>query len=269
MRAMTEPFDYVKDAMAKGVYIPSVTSQALEECLDNEEREYLARVVTGTAYLGGAVTTASMMLLFIFAMVLHPDIVRKAQEEIDTVVGQDRLPDFSDKPYLPYICAIIEEVMRCYPITPSAVAHRLMADDVYEGMFLPAGSIVVVNSWAILHDSNVYKDPKTFNPERFLKDGKFDPDVRPPEVATFGYGRRICPGRHLALELLFLNIACILATFDIGKAMDEYGKPITPKEEFTGVLTNVPLPFKCSIKPRSQRAADLITQTYQVHHPAS
>jgi len=65
-----------------------------------------------------------------------------------------------------------------------------MTDDVYEGMFLPAGSIVLGNVWAILHDEEVYKDPETFNPDRFLIDGYLNPDIRSPEVAAFGFGRR-------------------------------------------------------------------------------
>jgi Cytochrome P450 len=94
-------------------------------------------------------------------------------------------------------------------MSPSlAIVHRLMTDDVYEGAFLPAGSLVLGNTWcvnpagtvtsflplfsrrAILQDEHAYKDPETFNPDRFLKDGKLDPNVRSPEVAAFGFGRR-------------------------------------------------------------------------------
>jgi len=136
-------------------------------------------------------------------------------------------------------------------------------DDVYEGMFLPAGSLVLGNVWAMLHDENMYKDPERFNPERFLKNGQLDPNVTSPEATAFGFGRRICPGRHLAAETLFLTVACISSVFDIGKAVDEYsGELITPKEEFTTGLFCRPVPFKCSIKPRSQRASNLVAEAY-------
>jgi len=268
MNATEAPFKYVKEAMARGVHTPSVTSQVLEECQGNEEMEDLARAVSGMAYFGGADTTVYGLLTFFLAMVLHPNVVRKAHEELDRVVGQDRLPTFSDRPSLPYICAIVNEVMRWHPVGPLGVAHRLMEDDVYEGMLLPAGSIVMANAWSILHDPAIYPDPEPFKPERFLKDGQIDPDVMSPDLVAFGFGRRICPGRFLALDSLFLNMACILASFDIGKATDEFGKQITPKKEFSsGAALSAPLPFKCSIKPRSKVALGLVTQAYETYHP--
>jgi Cytochrome P450 len=101
-------------------------------------------------------------------MVLHPDAQRRAQMEIDKIVGTDRLPDFSDEMSLPYVSALIKEVLRWHPVAPigtpysphfrrsenfclisrtSAVPHRLVTDDVYEGYFLPAGSMVIGNTW--------------------------------------------------------------------------------------------------------------------------
>jgi len=101
-------------------------------------------------------------------MVLHPDAQRKAQAEIDNVVGTARLPDFGDEASLPYVSALVNEVMRWHPVAPVgtyltyifphdealdlssgflAVPHRLVVDDVYEGYFLPAGSIVIGNTW--------------------------------------------------------------------------------------------------------------------------
>jgi hypothetical protein len=140
-------------------------------------------------------------------MVLYPEVMRKAQEELDRVVGQDRLPSFSDKPALPYICAVIQEVLRWAPVTPLAVAHSLTADDIYEGKFLPSGSLVLGNAWyatlhgsahfadrhphrAMLNDEKMYPRPEIFNPDRFLKDGKLDPNIRSPETVAFGFGRR-------------------------------------------------------------------------------
>jgi len=264
--AITAPFQYVKDSMAKGLHASSVASRILERWQGDDEMESLALSVSGQAYFGGADTTAYILLTFIYAMILHPDVVRKAHEEIDRVVGQDRLPNFSDKPFLPYIGAIINEVNRWRPVAPLGVAHSVMEDDVYEGMFIPAGSIVVGNAWALFHDPNVYKNPETFNPERFLKDGKLDPHVVTPDDAMFGFGRRICPGRHLASESLFLNVVCILAMFDIEKALDEHGKPIMPKEEFTSGTLSRPVPFKYSIKPRSEQAYSLISDAYEAYH---
>ena len=85
---------------------------------------------------------------------------------------------------------------------------------------------------AILHDERIYPDPLTYNPDRFMKDGKINPAVRDPTVAAFGFGRRICPGRFMAYESMWIAIASTLAVFSIGKAKDENGAPITPPGEY-------------------------------------
>lgn len=123
---------------------------------------------------------------------------------------------------------------------------------------------------AILHDEKAYTDPHSFNPERFLKDGQINPEVQDPEVACFGYGRRICPGRNMATESMWITIATTLATLTISKAKGPDGQPITPKGEyFEGFLWYVPCSqgatcnirslhtrsypksYECEISPRS------------------
>ncbi|KAG5650137.1 hypothetical protein H0H81_000560, partial [Sphagnurus paluster] len=81
---------------------------------------------------------------------------------------------------------------------------------------------------AMLHDENVYADPFTFNPDRFMKDGKLNPDVKDPASFAFGFGRRICPGRHMAFSAVWITMASIIATFDISKAVDNNGRIIEP-----------------------------------------
>ena len=109
---------------------------------------------------------------------------------------------------LPYIAAIVKETMRWAPPLPLGSAHRLMEDDIYKGMFIPAGSTVIENVWSVhsfsrgrpapdtpgrkvSRDKNIYPDPETFSPERFLtEDGKIDASVKDPELMVFGSGRR-------------------------------------------------------------------------------
>ena len=123
-------------------------------------------------------------------MVLNPKAMKKAQEELDRVVGKGRLPDFSDRERLPYIDALVKEVLRWNTPTPIAVPNRAIQDDVYRGYFIPAGATVIQNVWAICRDPKIYPDPETFNPDRFLKDGEIDPLVFNPEDRIFGAGRR-------------------------------------------------------------------------------
>jgi len=123
-------------------------------------------------------------------MVLNPKAMKKAQEELDRVVGEGELPDFSHKDNLPYIDALVKEVLRWNPSLPITVPNRAMQDDVYRGYFIPKGATVIKNVWAIFRDPKVYPDPEAFNPDRFLKDGKIDPLVFNPEDRAFGTGRR-------------------------------------------------------------------------------
>ena len=128
--------------------------------------------------------------MFFLAMALNPQVVKKAQEELDRVVGKGELPDFSHKDDLPYIDALVKEVLRWSPPLPLAVPKRAMQDQIYRGYLIPAGATVIENVWAIFRDPKIYPDPETFNPDRFLKDGKIDPRVFNPEDRVFGAGRR-------------------------------------------------------------------------------
>ena len=130
------------------------------------------------------------MKAFFLAMVLNPKVMKKAQEELDRVVGKGELPDFSHKDDLPYIDALVKETLRWNSPLPTAVPNRAMHDDVYRGYLIPAGATVIQNVWAVFRDPKIYPDPETFNPDRFLKDGKIDPLVFNPEDRLFGTGRR-------------------------------------------------------------------------------
>ncbi|KAJ3005777.1 hypothetical protein NUW54_g4194 [Trametes sanguinea] len=219
----------------------------------------LARVLGRPAYIspGGAETSASALHTFFLAMVLHPEVQAKAREELDRVVGAHRLPTFDDFGSIPYIDAIVKEVLRWYPIVPILMPHKLSEDDVYDGYLLEKGSFVMVNIWAILHDEQRYSDPFAFNPDRFIKDGVLDPEMFDPEEVAFGFGRRVCPGRHLAYETVWIMIASVLSCFDIGKLKTEDGQDMELREDFVSSFVCEPNPFKCEIRPRSQQHLEL------------
>lgn len=80
-------------------------------------------------------------------LLLHPDVQRRAQAEIDSVIGNNRLPDLGDKPNLPYLHAVVKEILRWEPVLPIAVPHMSTEDDAYQGFFIPKGSIVTGNVW--------------------------------------------------------------------------------------------------------------------------
>lgn len=249
------PYQTAKEAVMQGTAVPSVTSSMISKVENKISPELLAKQLPANMYLAGADTTVSALSSFFLAMARYPETMKKAQAEIDAVVGNARLPDFSDEDSLPYVGALVKEVLRWRPVVPLAIPHRVVSDDIYDGYFIPGGSIVIGNGWAILHDESVFPDAKNFKPEHFL-----DPNIKFPEQA-FGFGRRICPGRFMARASVWIAVACMLATFDVSKAVDENGNPIEPKDEYTSGIVSYPAPFKCNIRPRSKVAESLIQAT--------
>ncbi|KAJ7120745.1 cytochrome P450 [Mycena crocata] len=259
--AMAErPLVETKHQMEAGVARPSFASESLNILRETDNayfQEKHIRSAAGTMFIGGSDTTVSALLTFLLAMIANPDAQRKAQAEIDSVTGGTSLPNFDQKDSMPYVSALIKEVMRWEVVTPVAIPHLLTMEDEYRGYRLPAGSIVVGNAWAILHDEKVYPEPHAFKPERFLLDGKLDPAMKDP-ISAFGFGRRLCPGRHMASSSIWLAITSMLATLTVAKVVDDEGHVIEPSYEYLSGFISAPLPFKCSITPRSPGAAGLI-----------
>ncbi|KAJ6607665.1 cytochrome P450 [Mycena sp. CBHHK59/15] len=219
-RAMVdEPFAEVKRKMALGTASPSFTSNSLygiAEAQDRDHQEQIVKSTAGTMYVGGADTAASALGTFILAMLANPDAQKKAQREVDSVTRRGYLPEFNDEAAMPYVAAVMKELLRWKPITPIANPHYLAVEDVYRGYRLPAGSVVIGNAWAILYDEAMYPDPYAFKPERFLlANGQPNHAVRSPDAAAFGYGRRICPGRYMAHSSIWIGVVSMLATFNI------------------------------------------------------
>ncbi|KAF8877999.1 cytochrome P450 [Infundibulicybe gibba] len=192
---------------------------------------------------------------FLMAMVLYPDVQKRAQAELDTFVGTGRLPTIEDRPDLPYVNAVMKEVMRWQPVAPLALPHRLTHDDIYKGCFLPAGCTVLGNTWAITRDTALYPDPERFNPDRFLP--LFDKSIKvaklplDPVEYVYGFGRRICGGMNYADTMVFLTMASILSAFDMRPAKDEAGREIPPEMKFNSNILREAIPFKYAITPRA------------------
>ncbi|KAF9479499.1 cytochrome P450 [Pholiota conissans] len=254
------PFRATLKDIASGSARPSFTSNSLEKLEPGVDAAHQTEIIKDTAgivFAAGADTTLSAIQSFFVAMLCFPEAQLKAQQELDRVL-KGRLPEFEDEQDLPYLSALVKEILRWQPATPIAVPHFASEDDIYDGYHIPKRAIVIGNAWAMLQDENDYPDPSNFRPERFLKDGKLDPSVRDPAQIAFGFGRRICPGSHIATSVLWLTAASILSTFNISKAVDENGMPIEPNVEYKSGLICHPYPFKCSIKPRSKEAEALI-----------
>ncbi|KAJ5915533.1 hypothetical protein N7466_011466 [Penicillium verhagenii] len=227
------------------------------------EEEVVAKWTAASLYTGGADTTVSSVATFFLAMTLYPEVQRKAQEEIDRVLGAGQLPKMADRANLPYINAVVKETLRWHPVAPMGIPHMSNQDDMYEGYHIPKGSLIMPNIWALTHDPEVYHDPMTFKPERFLGVDGREPETDPRSV-VFGFGRRACPGRLLAENTVYLSVSRSLAVFNIGKAV-ENGKEVEVKAEFQPGVISHPVAWKYDMKPRSPAHEALILSVEKEH----
>jgi len=173
------------------------------------------------------------------------------------VVGKERLPILEDRASLPYLEYIVEETFRWAPLSPLGVPHKSLEDDVYNGMLIPAGSVIYANAKAMTHDERTYKNPELFNPDRYRpkeSGGAGEPFPQGP----FGFGRRVCPGRALASASVFIFMATLLTTFNIEPAIGPDGKPLKPSTGLSNGLSSHPDHFDCTLTTRSSKSADLI-----------
>lgn len=203
--------------------------------------------------------TVSTTLSFVLAMVQYPNVQRKAREELDRVIGKDNLPTIENREHLPYINAICNESLRLELVTPMLLPHCTTAADIYNGYYIPANATVYANAWAMVRDPKEFPDAEVFRPERWLVE---KPPVHSNKIA-FGFGRRICPGRFLAENSIFLAVASILAAFEIGQPIGKDGKPYAPSGSYCAGFVRQPDPFECTFTPRSQKIASLIRQSVE------
>ena len=164
-------------------------------------------------------------------MIANPDIQRRAQDQLDVVVGRSRPPAFADAPALPYIHAMVKEFLRWRPALPLGLPHSTIEDDWYEGMFIPKGTLCLANLWQCNLDPSIYgDDAANFNPERFLDEqGRLIPgpaETRGDGHSTYGFGRRACAGKHAANDSLFISMATVLWAVKLERPRDENGKEV-------------------------------------------
>ncbi|KIJ12415.1 hypothetical protein PAXINDRAFT_137078 [Paxillus involutus ATCC 200175] len=223
----------------------------------------------GGTLLGGSDTSSAVLQNLVLLLVAHPEVQAKAQKEVDDVVGHDRPPAWSDMEHMPYLRALLEEVNRFRPVGPLALPHAMSQDEWVDGLFFPKGAVLFINLWAIFHDERYFANPEKFEPERFLRhplgvnpDVTDDPGRR--ENMMFGGGRRVCPGINAGKAVVGINAVNLLWAFDFSPAKDPCsGEMVQPDLlAFTEGVNATPLPFKCTITPRSTAKAEIICQCF-------
>ncbi|KAA1476627.1 cytochrome P450 [Dentipellis sp. KUC8613] len=239
---------------------PCFTTALIENADEYNLSELEIAWVAGTMFGAGSETTASVMEWFLLAMIAFPDVQKRAQEELDSVVGHSRVPTFADFEHLPYIQAIVRESLRWRTTVPLGLPHRSLQDDWYKDMFIPKGTICIANVQYMNRDPEVFgPDPADFNPGRYLDENG---GIKPNSVEdhwSLGFGRRNCLGRFVGSNSLFIDIAILLWAAKISRAKDDVG-PLDLDGFVDDGMVIHPVPFRCEIKPRFSDVSQILSQ---------
>lgn len=193
-------------------------------------------------FMAGSETTSNSLSFSFLNLILNPEIQKKAQEEIDSVLG-DRMPSLDDRPNMPYIECIVLEGLRMFGGRAFTVPHRALKDTHLAGYFIPKDVLVIANlRGCLMGPDSGFENPKQFKPERYLKNGKIS---LPENFLPFGLGKRRCMGESLARANIFLFTAAVLQKFDF-RIVPEYPPDLKIEEG----VTPSPVHFKARVTPR-------------------
>ncbi|EFN75914.1 probable cytochrome P450 303a1 [Harpegnathos saltator] len=196
-------------------------------------------------FIAGSETTSKSLAFGFMYLILYPEVQRKAQEEIDRVVGRDRFPMLADRPSMPYLQATVLESVRMFIGRCLNVPRRTLRDTFIKGYRIPKDTMLVLNFNSIYMDES-WGDPENFRPERFLDD---DGNVfMPKNYYPFSAGRHRCMGETLAKRNIFLITAALLQAFNFSVAP---GEPRPSSQDYTDGVTPSPIPYKALISPRT------------------
>ncbi|KAG1736225.1 cytochrome P450 [Suillus lakei] len=248
----------VKEQMSNADIGPSFMKHVLENSQSYGLTETEMAFLSGAFFRAGSDTVSVSICTVLMAAACFPDEQAKVQAELDAVIGRLRAPTFADQEYLPRLQAFISEALRWRPVNPggeslhfqfvprynnihaAGVAHRTTEDVIWENYCIPADTTVYGNHWSISRDPDIYPEPYAFKPQRWIDDkGGLRDDLT---FVTFGFGRRACPGQHVANRSVFITVLLILWAF---KLTLDPTKPLDDMGFMTGSMTNaIPCTFE-------------------------
>ncbi|GLT62909.1 hypothetical protein SLA2020_355110 [Shorea laevis] len=213
---------------------------------ENIRSTMLVLLAAGTDTSAGTMEWAMSLLLN------NPEALKKAQVEMDNVVGSSRLVEESDLGKLSYLHCIINETMRMYPAGPLLVPHESSQECFVGGYRIPRGTMLLVNQWAIHNDPKIWEEPEKFKPERFQGlEGNRDGF----KLMPFGSGRRGCPGEGLATRMVGLTLASVIQSFE----WERIGEEMVDMTEGTGLTMPKAKALQARCRPR-QDMVDLLSK---------
>nr|ARA91628.1 cytochrome P450 monooxygenase [Pieris rapae] len=246
IREAIETYDESHERHFIDAYIKRMKQELKEKNRTTYSVEQLEMMCTDYAFPSGSGT--EMVLTFLVErMLIQGEIQDKIHEEIDRVVGPDRLPTLDDRCNLPYTEACLREIMRTDTLVPLGIGHRSVTETKLDGYTIPENTSVSVSLVSLNSAKSVWGDPENFRPERFIKNGKLD--VSLDKSLPFGAGRRLCAGETFARQGMFLTMAMFMHSFHVS-TVD--GKPLKDRSErIQGLITTRP-EFWVRVTPRNQ-----------------
>lgn len=194
-------------------------------------------------YQASTETTANTMEWAFSLLLSHPEVMEKAQIEIDSIAGNGHFIQESEVVQLPYLRSIIKETLRLHPPVPLLLPHYSSEDCIVQGYHIQRRTTVLVNVWAIQNDPNIWVEPEKFKPERFEGSGETKDDFT---FMPFGSGRRRCPGETLAIRSVGLALGSLLQCFNWERITKEVD--MTEGIGFLSIKAQ-PLMVKCIPRP--------------------
>ncbi|XP_049483543.1 cytochrome P450 2D15 [Panthera uncia] len=201
-------------------------------------------MVTADLFLAGMLSTSATLAWALLLMILHPDVQRRVQREIDEVLGPEQRPAMADQTRMPFTMAVMHEVQRFGDLVPLGMPHMTSRDIEVQGFLIPKGTTLITNLSSVLKDKTVWKKPFRFHPEHFLDaQGQF---VKQEAFMPFSAGRRICLGEPLARMEFFLFFTCLLQRFSFSVPV---GQP-RPSDHGVFSFLMIPPPYQLCATPR-------------------
>ncbi|KAG2643689.1 trimethyltridecatetraene synthase-like [Panicum virgatum] len=216
--------------------------------LEVELNRESVKAFTQDLIAGGTESSAVTVEWAISELLKKPEVIAKAPEELDRVIGRGRWVTEKDIPQLPYVDAIVKETMRLHPVAPLLVPRLAREDATFAGYDIPAGTRVLVSVWSIGRDPALWDSPEEFMPERFLG-SKLDVKGQDYELLPFGSGRRMCPGYSLGLKVIQVSLANLLHGF-AWSLPDGVTKEELSMEEIFGLSTPRKFPLEAVVEPK-------------------
>ncbi|KAJ6590539.1 cytochrome P450, partial [Mycena vulgaris] len=224
---------------------------------------------TGVALVeAGSDTSAAFLLSLVLILGLYPEYQERARQEIESVVGTIRLPELEDFKNMPFVHALIKEVIRIRPAFPLGVPHFTTDEIRYKHYILPKNTTVILNTYSIFHNPDIFEDPEIFNPDRFMQSeygtrARMDTDFR--DNFLFGGGRRICPGQYAAHITMQLTTMRLIWAFKFGSPVSaQTGLAVTRDLDcYASEFVVMPHPFKCTIQPRSGEHREVVVNAFE------